>query len=68
MQVTINGKNESINENISLRDFILTMNLPQGERGIAACINLEIIPKDEWKNTPIKEGDRLDIVEAAPGG
>ncbi len=35
---------------------------------IAVELNLEIVPRDRWPETPLKDGDRLEIVHFVGGG
>lgn len=37
-------------------------------RGIAVARNGEIVPRGQWEETPLVEGDRIEIVTAAAGG
>jgi thiamine biosynthesis protein ThiS len=35
---------------------------------VAIELNREIVPRDRWPQTPLKEGDRLEIVHFVGGG
>ncbi|MFZ0761918.1 MAG: sulfur carrier protein ThiS [Candidatus Sulfotelmatobacter sp.] len=35
---------------------------------LAVELNREIVPRDRWSETPLKEGDRLEIVHFVGGG
>ncbi len=35
---------------------------------VAVELNLEIAPRDRWPQTPLKDGDRLEIVHFVGGG
>jgi thiamine biosynthesis protein ThiS len=35
---------------------------------VAVELNLEIVPRDRWPQTPLKDGDRLEIVHFVGGG
>ncbi len=35
---------------------------------VAVELNREIVPRDRWPQTPLKEGDRLEIVHFVGGG
>lgn len=37
-------------------------------RGIAVARNGEVVPRSEWERTHVVDGDRIEILEAAPGG
>jgi sulfur carrier protein len=35
---------------------------------VAVELNRDIVPRDHWPETPLKEGDRLEIVHFVGGG
>ena len=37
-------------------------------QGIALAINNEVIPKSNWENHTVKEGDKIIIITASQGG
>jgi sulfur carrier protein len=37
-------------------------------RGIAVARNGDVVPKSRWEDTPLVDGDRIEIVTAAAGG
>ncbi len=38
------------------------------DRVMAVALNMEIVKKDEWQTTKIKEGDKLELLEFVGGG
>ena len=38
------------------------------DRVMAVALNMEIVKKDKWRTTKIKEGDRLELLEFVGGG
>jgi sulfur carrier protein len=36
--------------------------------GVAVAVNREVVPRGQWATTPLRAGDRVEIVSAAPGG
>lgn len=36
--------------------------------GIAAALNDRVIPRTQWEQTTLSEGDRIEIVTAVQGG
>ena len=66
IQVFINGKKKEFCNNnnlISLLNF-----LEIDENGIAIEINLIVIPKSQYKNTIVKNNDKIEIVQFIGGG
>jgi len=42
--------------------------LAMPQRGVAVAINLQVVRREELAETPLQEGDRVDIVRAVQGG
>ena len=38
------------------------------DRGIAVAVNQEVVPRREWASTPLRPGDRIEIITAVQGG
>ena len=43
------------------------MDLP-GPRGYAMAVNGRVVRQVEWPRTPMRPGDRIEIIRAMPGG
>ena len=50
----------------TLADLVRTLNL-EGKRIAIEC-NGEIVPKSRYAHTPVRAGDRLEVVAAVGGG
>ena len=66
MNILINGKTKTIDNNLHLNQLIEQLELT-GKR-LAVEINQEIIPKSKHADYQIKEGDNIEIVHAIGGG
>ena len=65
MKVTINNK-ETETQAKTIRELAQELDLPA--TGVAVAISNEMVPRDEWENTIITEGDDIVIVKAFCGG
>jgi sulfur carrier protein len=71
MKLQINGE-ESTFETASGQDtstlaaLIESLNMKSDR--VAVELNREIVPRDRWPDTPLKDGDRLEIVHFVGGG
>lgn len=69
MKIKLNDKEIEIFHAITLEELLLKeINISYEKKGIAVAVNDSIIPKNEWKNYPIKENDEILIIIAAQGG
>lgn len=66
MQIILNGESTFVDENINITQLIEQLQLT-GKR-IAVEINEEIVPRSAHANTPLHEGDKVEIVHAIGGG
>ena len=66
IQVLINGKKKELIKNNNLVSLLKLLKISQN--GIAIEINLVVIPKSQYKNTLIKNNDKIEIVQFIGGG
>ena len=65
MNLTINGKSESCSAE-SLSALVAELGMKPDR--VAVELNRDIVPRDRWPQTPLKDGDRLEIVHFVGGG
>jgi len=67
MQISINGNPRHFQEkSMTIADLINTLNLA-GKRIAIEC-NGEIVPRSQFEEVVLNEGDKLEIVGAVGGG
>ena len=66
IQVTLNGRELELNEAISLADYLEEKGL--AGRRLAVAHNGDVIPRDDYGNVTIDDGDTLEIVRPVGGG
>ena len=65
MNLTINGENQvSSAETLAA----LVEGLGMKPDRVAIELNRAIVPRDQWPETPLRDGDRLEIVHFVGGG
>jgi thiazole synthase len=65
MNLTINGETQvSSAETLAA----LVEGLGMKSDRVAIELNREIVPRDQWQQTPLHDGDRLEIVHFVGGG
>ena len=65
MNLTINGENQVFDCKTL---GALVEHLGMKSDRVAIELNREIVPRDQWPQTPLHEGDRLEIVHFVGGG
>jgi len=65
VKITVNGEAVTIDP-ISVHDYLLAHQIDP--RRVAVELNREILPKSEYQETQLNEGDVLEIVHFVGGG
>lgn len=66
MKITLNGREETLENAKTLAELVQQKNLSQA--GIAIARNGEVVSKTQWKTTVLQPGDRIEIIHAVQGG
>lgn len=70
MKLTLNGEDRSL-EVVSLDDIWELERVENdigSARGFAIALNGEVVRRNLWAQTPVTDGDRVEIVRAFAGG
>lgn len=69
MKLQINGEARDFPDSPSPFTLaVLVEGLGMKSDRVAIELNLDIVPRDRWSTTQLKEGDRLEIVHFVGGG
>lgn len=66
MQVTINGEAKNLNGELSIRDLLKELQVE--EKIVALSINANLVKRDTWDSTLIKENDKIELLQFMGGG
>ncbi len=67
MNLIINGESREFSESpLSLAELVEKLGM-KADR-VAVELNRQIVPREQWPSTPLKDGDRLEIVHFVGGG
>ena len=64
--IKLNGKNEKIKNNTSIENFLKEKGL--GKDSVVVMINENIIKKNNFESSYIKNGDEVEILRFVSGG
>jgi sulfur carrier protein len=65
--INVNGKTEPLAA-VSLEALLAEKAVDTSQRGIAVALNGAVVPRGAWPATPLRAGDRVEIVRARQGG
>lgn len=66
MNITLNGQKYNIENNITLKQMLINLNIEQNN--IIAEVNGEVVTKDDFSNKIINENDIIELVRFVGGG
>lgn len=64
--ITLNGRPQQIVEGQTVAGLVAE--LIGGSAGIAVAVNAELVPRSQWGNSSLRDGDDVEVLTAAPGG
>jgi sulfur carrier protein len=68
MEVSINQQDFQLSENgPTLADVLPLLHIDQPD-GIAMALNDTVIPRTEWQDTFLRQGDKVFVIRATQGG
>ena len=65
MKITINGREQSC-DSATLAQLIEHLGMKQDR--VAVELNRNIVPRTQWQETKLSEGDQLEVVHFVGGG
>jgi len=66
VQILFNGKPQDVDDNAKLSQILEQFRIER--RQVAVEVNLEIVPRDEFDNYVLHDGDRIEVVTLVGGG
>jgi thiazole synthase len=66
VNITLNGEPRHLNGALSIRDLLISLDLEP--RKVAVERNLEIVPRSQYDDVTVEDGDKLEIVHFIGGG
>jgi sulfur carrier protein len=64
----VNGAERELPAGSAVDDAVRAAGADPGERGVAAAVDGEVVPRGRWAATPLAEGCAVEVVRAAAGG
>jgi len=68
MKFIVNGVEREVAAVRTLEELLRAIGVPPDRTGTAVARNDEVVPRARWAETPVEEGDRLEVITAVQGG
>ena len=66
MQIQLNGENHELAETCTLEELVRELSL--APQRVAIELNRSVVRREQWAQTILNEGDRVEIVHFVGGG
>ena len=68
MTIWVNGEDRELGVGSTVADAVEATGASSDGRGIAAAVDGEVVPRDQWRETALADGQRVEVVRAVQGG
>lgn len=66
MNIRINGEERTTPDGTTLDALVAT--LTTAPSGVAVAVNETVVPRGDWADTHLDDGDRVEVLTAVQGG
>ena len=66
--VVLNGERRDLEDGATVREAVTAVGAPREGRGVAVALDGEVVPRGRWDDLPLREGQRVEVVQAVQGG
>jgi sulfur carrier protein len=68
MTIELNGRRVELADGASVSEAVSRAGANGQTRGVAVAVDGEVVPRGAWDQTPLAEGQQVEVVRAIQGG
>jgi sulfur carrier protein len=68
MTIELNGRRIELDAGASVADVVEHAGANGDRRGFAVAVDGEVVPRSAWDQTPVSDGQKVEVVGAIQGG
>jgi sulfur carrier protein len=68
VNLTVNGEPRELPDGATVADAVRASGVPALARGLAVAVDREVVPGSQWDSTPLRDGQRVEVLQAVQGG
>lgn len=68
MNYTVNQEERQGDEGLTIAEVVVNETGEKDATGIAIALNQAVVPRSQWENREVTDGDEIDILVAVQGG
>ncbi len=66
MSVAVNGLPHDLDEGTTVAELVALLGAPR--TGVAVAIDHDVVPRSAWEETVVRDGSRVEVLNAVQGG
>jgi sulfur carrier protein len=68
VNITLNGKPVHVHEGATLGALLREHDISNETDGVAVAVNAAVVPRRQWPDVHLHEGDTIEVIHAVQGG
>ena len=68
MKIMLNGEERELDGGATVTDAVALVGASGADRGVAVAVNGQVLPKGEWPERVLHDGESVEVVHAVQGG
>ena len=68
MTIVVNGETHELSEAVTIAELVRSLGRNPEQAGTAIARNGDVVPRRLWAQTPLENGDAVEVVTAVGGG
>ena len=68
MRVILNGEQHDLRDGATVIDAVDAAGAPESRAGVAVAVDGEVVPRSEWTDHALGEGQQVEVLQAVQGG
>ena len=68
MNITLNGNPVHVHEGATLGALLREHEITEKTDGVAVAVNAAVVPRRQWPDVHLRDGDAIEVIHAVQGG
>jgi sulfur carrier protein len=68
LTITVNGESRDLPTGATVASVVELFSAAAQGRGVAVAVGGEVVPRTDWSQTQLCDGDQVEVVAAVQGG
>jgi sulfur carrier protein len=68
VKVVLNGEPRELHDGATVDAAVEVSGAPAAGRGVAVAVDGEVVPRGQWQLTELRDGQRVEVLQAVQGG